>query len=314
MAKLLKTNTTLTRLDLWDNKIGDAGAQALAETLKTNTTLTRLDLGGNKIGDAGAQALAEFLKTNTTLTTLYLGYNAIGATGEAAKREIDKYLERNRKLQAAKKLASPPSDQKQQTDELSSQFDEKQPSIKIAPLLVKSPSTPPQDAPSSDIPQTVEQKSFEPPERKQTPLFHAPYTQFFPPPTTGKDKPAASPVREAKINVDQPTPSTMLSNELPLPAYVPVSVAHDEKDQALLQTAYNVLDKAHPPQQGENSALRRVYLLQLAEYRALTRLNPIQRQELQQFVNNLQGRGEHPKPMGLPSAGEKQIRPVSFGN
>jgi len=38
--------------------------QALSEALKTNSTLTALNLGNNTIGDDGAQALAEALKTN----------------------------------------------------------------------------------------------------------------------------------------------------------------------------------------------------------------------------------------------------------
>jgi hypothetical protein len=39
------------------NKIGDAGAIALAEALKVNNTITELNLRNNKIGDAGAIAL-----------------------------------------------------------------------------------------------------------------------------------------------------------------------------------------------------------------------------------------------------------------
>ncbi|KAG0041328.1 hypothetical protein BGZ89_007519, partial [Linnemannia elongata] len=70
LAKALKTNSTLTTLDLQGNSIGDDGAKALAEALKTNSTLTTLNLYNNSIGDDGAKALAEALKTNSTLTTL----------------------------------------------------------------------------------------------------------------------------------------------------------------------------------------------------------------------------------------------------
>ncbi|KAG0293597.1 hypothetical protein BGZ98_002110, partial [Dissophora globulifera] len=57
LAEALKTNSTLTKLDLWDNSIRDNGAQALSEALKINSTLTTLNLRNNSIGDNGAQAL-----------------------------------------------------------------------------------------------------------------------------------------------------------------------------------------------------------------------------------------------------------------
>ena len=41
---MLKSNTTLTVLDLSENNIGNVGAADLAEALKSNATLTRLDL------------------------------------------------------------------------------------------------------------------------------------------------------------------------------------------------------------------------------------------------------------------------------
>ncbi|KAG0014464.1 hypothetical protein BGZ82_001746 [Podila clonocystis] len=87
LAEALKTNSTLTTLDLEGNSIGENRAQALAEALKTNSTLTTLNLSSNAIGENGAQALAEALKTNSTLTTLDLGFNAIGENGAQALAE-----------------------------------------------------------------------------------------------------------------------------------------------------------------------------------------------------------------------------------
>ena len=122
MCDALKTNTTLTKLDLksegkrnntqiafinqntlsiliksTDNKIGDTEATSLSDALKTNTTLTKLDLKSegkrnntkialvnqptpsiltkstdNIIGDKGATSMGEALKTNTTLTQIEL--------------------------------------------------------------------------------------------------------------------------------------------------------------------------------------------------------------------------------------------------
>jgi Ran GTPase-activating protein (RanGAP) involved in mRNA processing and transport len=49
----------LEELDLSLNRLGYAGAMALAEGLPYCTALRELDLGSNKIGDAGAKALAK---------------------------------------------------------------------------------------------------------------------------------------------------------------------------------------------------------------------------------------------------------------
>ena len=64
--------------------------------MKTNATLTSLNLGGNKVGDDGARALAEAMKTNATLTSLDLGWNEVGADGARAVEEIKARLAENK--------------------------------------------------------------------------------------------------------------------------------------------------------------------------------------------------------------------------
>lgn len=81
LAKGLQGNTRLTSLNLAGNGIGDFGVQALAEVLKGNAGLTTVNLAGNKIGDEGAKELAEVLKGNSKLTMLYLGLNVISDSG-----------------------------------------------------------------------------------------------------------------------------------------------------------------------------------------------------------------------------------------
>ncbi|KAF9930089.1 hypothetical protein BGZ67_005993 [Mortierella alpina] len=107
IAEALKTNSTLTTLDLkssaiWDDRavalieelkaypIGDNGARALAEALKINSTLTTLILKNNGITDDGAEALAEVLHSNSTLVTLDLARNAIRLKGLLAFLELRK--------------------------------------------------------------------------------------------------------------------------------------------------------------------------------------------------------------------------------
>ncbi|KAG0362768.1 hypothetical protein BGX24_005067, partial [Mortierella sp. AD032] len=93
LAEALKTNSTLTTLDLQFNKIGPHEVQAMAEALRTNSTMITLHLGNNSIGENGAQYLSAALKTNSTLITLILNHNSLGddgaqALGEALKTNM----------------------------------------------------------------------------------------------------------------------------------------------------------------------------------------------------------------------------------
>ena len=74
LAEVLRTNTTLKRMDLRKNPgIGNPSVMSLCEALKVNTTLSSLDLSGTGISDAGVLSLVEVLKTNTSsLTSLSL--------------------------------------------------------------------------------------------------------------------------------------------------------------------------------------------------------------------------------------------------
>ncbi|KAK3833619.1 MAG: hypothetical protein J3R72DRAFT_424887 [Linnemannia gamsii] len=87
LAELLKTNSTLIRLNLDKKEIGDNGAVALSEALMTNSTLITLELSFTSIRQYGAVALSEALKTNSTLTTLNLLGNLIGEKGAVALSE-----------------------------------------------------------------------------------------------------------------------------------------------------------------------------------------------------------------------------------
>ena len=87
LAETLKINSTLTELYLYDNAIGDQGANGLAEALKRNSTLTELHLRSNVIGPQGATGIAEALKVNSTLTVLRLNGNGIGAQGATGLAE-----------------------------------------------------------------------------------------------------------------------------------------------------------------------------------------------------------------------------------
>ncbi|CAK9096232.1 unnamed protein product [Durusdinium trenchii] len=68
-------------MDLRYRKIGDRGAECLAEVLLENSSLQRLELDFNGISSGGAARLAEVLPKNSTLTHLYLCHNAIDDEG-----------------------------------------------------------------------------------------------------------------------------------------------------------------------------------------------------------------------------------------
>jgi len=59
---------TCIQLFLYQNKIGDPGATAMAEMLAVNSTLQGLALQVNSVGFPGASALAKALASNHTLT------------------------------------------------------------------------------------------------------------------------------------------------------------------------------------------------------------------------------------------------------
>ncbi|KAF9112767.1 hypothetical protein BGX27_002853 [Mortierella sp. AM989] len=88
LSEALKTNTTLTTLDLTNNIIGKEGGLALAEALKTNITLITLDLTNNLVRREGDLTLSEALKVNRTFTTLDLSRNSIGKEGALALAEV----------------------------------------------------------------------------------------------------------------------------------------------------------------------------------------------------------------------------------
>lgn len=82
LATVLQDNKALHTLDLtWNKMIGDAGVVALAKGLEMNTSLKKLGLGGNQISNLGASYLAKALHKNTTLKHLRLESNYIGFGG-----------------------------------------------------------------------------------------------------------------------------------------------------------------------------------------------------------------------------------------
>lgn len=62
LAAILKENSTIENIGLFNNRIGDEGVAALAKALRVNSTLQSLELITNQICADGAKAMAEALK------------------------------------------------------------------------------------------------------------------------------------------------------------------------------------------------------------------------------------------------------------
>lgn len=109
VAKLLKDSTALKTLNLSDCRLYDTEASTLAKALQANTSLTSLDLSNNYVGLKGKGALLELMLSNKSLTSLWVQRSPSMrpyaeeelAQHAEADAEIDQYLERNRRLDAA---------------------------------------------------------------------------------------------------------------------------------------------------------------------------------------------------------------------
>ena len=73
ICEFMKTNTSITRLIMWGNTIGNEGAQYVADMLLVNKTLRILCIMGSKIGPDGFDHISRGLAHNATLQTIFLG-------------------------------------------------------------------------------------------------------------------------------------------------------------------------------------------------------------------------------------------------
>lgn len=88
---LVLETSTLERLILSSNEIGDPGCAYLGPAMSNNLKLHRLVLMGNMIGDEGAKSLADGLITNHHLRDLDLHDNAITEVGAVHVARLLRY-------------------------------------------------------------------------------------------------------------------------------------------------------------------------------------------------------------------------------
>ena len=74
----VRGNTSLEKISLYGNRIGNAGCEAIATLLADpNCNITNFDLRENNIGNVGATAIANSLPNNNKLRRLFLHVNPI---------------------------------------------------------------------------------------------------------------------------------------------------------------------------------------------------------------------------------------------
>eukprot|EP00933_Yihiella_yeosuensis_P016154 TRINITY_DN13902_c0_g1_i1.p1 TRINITY_DN13902_c0_g1~~TRINITY_DN13902_c0_g1_i1.p1 ORF type:complete len:458 (-),score=98.42 TRINITY_DN13902_c0_g1_i1:208-1581(-) len=89
LAHALRTSCNMTSLCLKWNNAGshERGVQAICDVLKGNTSMTHLDLRNNKVGAEAGVHLAQMLRENSHLTHLDLSWNDLGVDGGKALLE-----------------------------------------------------------------------------------------------------------------------------------------------------------------------------------------------------------------------------------
>lgn len=98
LADALLNTTSIKHVDVSNNKLSDAGGFSLASILRYSS-LTKLNLEGNSIGDQTAEAFAAILTINNTLSCLSFGSDKYGnKMGDRGVEALSRMIWQNRSL------------------------------------------------------------------------------------------------------------------------------------------------------------------------------------------------------------------------
>ncbi|XP_072892538.1 ribonuclease inhibitor-like [Hemitrygon akajei] len=87
-AALKNPECKIQKLWLFDVGLTDSGAEDLVSALRTNPSLTDLNLGYNSLTDGSVPALRRFIRTLPRLERIELMYNRFSGTGEKELRSL----------------------------------------------------------------------------------------------------------------------------------------------------------------------------------------------------------------------------------
>ena len=88
IAHALTKNTLLTKLNIRLNRLGDEGGQAICRALLKNTNLSELNLGSNELSEPTAATLSQVVVQNTTLRNVELSCNRLGPVGDMSTHSL----------------------------------------------------------------------------------------------------------------------------------------------------------------------------------------------------------------------------------
>lgn len=77
IVNMLKNNSSIHTVDLYDNFISCKGVAQIVNILRSNKTVRKLNLGRNTFKTEGAIEIAKMLQSNNTLHTVYIHRNGI---------------------------------------------------------------------------------------------------------------------------------------------------------------------------------------------------------------------------------------------
>jgi len=104
IADVIKTNKSLVYLDVSNNKFGNVGLIAIAESLKSNSTLIELSVIGQSqpFGEASLQKMTEMFEFNITLQKI--NWRLHSRQSFALNKLISRNVDINRRIAAGQKL------------------------------------------------------------------------------------------------------------------------------------------------------------------------------------------------------------------
>ena len=96
LARALRSNVALCRLNIRLNRLGDEGGRAILDVVRSHPRLDSLDLAHNGLGTLAARALCKCLANNNHLWELDLSGNEFTGDSGSSIREA---LESNQSVQ-----------------------------------------------------------------------------------------------------------------------------------------------------------------------------------------------------------------------
>merc|ERR1711904_243542 len=99
LCRALDESVSLTEVDVGSNELGDSFGEALAKVLRTNEVLWKIDLTRNLLGARSGVALLEAVsKKNSTVVSIGDSVDALFGLGLQTRYQLQCHLDANSRL------------------------------------------------------------------------------------------------------------------------------------------------------------------------------------------------------------------------